>query len=318
MYVLTRRAVGPQPNIEINVTRYAALKDALMVQRVALEIEQKFDLVMANYEEFEREILAVTLAYMVRPKLTWSSMSSARLLLNRRIANLLSTCRLYVDQVKLSVNKFSTHVGCTLAQAEEVFSEQYDKALGYEIMENLRNHVQHRSLGISGIFYSSKIEDGPGGALFSFTLSLELNIEALRDDNSFKQNTLHKLESLPSPQNDIIFFIRQYIEGLGHAQGRLRKLIEPAIDKADATIDAALMEWRTAGHNDTGLAAANLRDDSTEEEHIVVTDNLKKKRVELVTTHSSFANLSRRFVSSVRPRDAYPPFRQETGSDDKG
>ena len=205
MYVLTRWAVGPQPNIEINATRYAALKDALRVQRVALEIEQKFDLVMGNYEEFEHEILTVTLAYMVRPNLTSSRMSSARLLLNRRIVNLLSTCRLYVDQVKLSVNRSSTHVGCTLAQAEEVFSEQYDKALGYEIMETLRNHVQHRSLAISGILYSSRIEDGPGGTLFSFTLSLELDIEALRDDNSFKRNTLHKLELLPSPQHDINF-----------------------------------------------------------------------------------------------------------------
>lgn len=86
-----------------------------------------------NYEEFEREIFALTLAYMVRNNLTWSSMSDAKLLLSRRIVNLLATCRLYVDQAKHSVS--SSQLGdCTPEQAAALFSEQYDKTVGYRIM----------------------------------------------------------------------------------------------------------------------------------------------------------------------------------------
>lgn len=149
-------------------------------------------------------------------------------------------------------------------------------------------------------------------------MDLKLDIKALREDKSFKIKILEELESLPPTQNDIIFFVRQYVEGLGHAQNQLRKLIELAVDKADATSGAGLAEWRTASPVDTGLVAANLHDDSTAEEHVVVTDDLKKKRVELEAAHNSFTNLSRRFVSSVRPRGAYPPFRRETDSDDTG
>ena len=309
MYVLTGWPPGDQPKIKIDADRYGALKDALAVQHVALELEEKYHLVIENYEEFEREIFALTLAYMVRNNLTWSSMSDARLLLSRRIVNLLATCRLYVDQAKHSVSS-SQLGGCTLEQAEALFSEQYDKIAGYRIMEALRNHIQHRSLAISGISYPGHIESGTTDEpLWSFRLDLKLDIKVLREDESFKIEILEELESLPPTQNDIILFIRQYVEGLGHAQNQLRKLIEPAVDRADAVIDAALTKAAAAGRSTTGLVASNLCDGSTAEEHVVVTDNLKTKRVELVAAHNSFTNLSRRFVSSVRPHGAYPPCR---------
>ena len=322
MYVLTRLVIGAQPKIKIDATRYAALKDALEIQGVALEIEEKFNLVMANYEEFEHEILTVTLAYMVRTNPTWGGMFSDRLLLNRRIVNLLSTGKLYVDQVKNSVKKSSKQIGCTREQSEAVFSEQQEKASGYRIMVALRNHFQHCSLAILSISYPSSVEikteaERKDEPLWSFRLGLTLDMEALRKDRYLRE-TLKELESLQPNQNDIILFIRQYVEGLGHAQNQLRKLIEPAVDKADAASDAALTEWQTVSPNATGLVASNFCDGSTAEEHVVVTNNLKKKRVELVAAHNSFTNLSRRFVSGVRPRDAYPPFRRETDSDDNG
>ena len=310
MCVLTMWKLGNQPEIEIDATRYAALKDALKIQIVALEIEEKFDLVIANYEEFERDIFTTTWGHMVSHSPTWGSMSSARLLLNRRIANLLNICRLYVNQVTHSVGRSSTHVGWTLAQAKAVFSEQYDKSLGYRIMEDLRNHVQHCGLPVKRIVYPSSIERGAEDEpLWSFTFSPELDIEALRNDDSFKRKTLHELESLPDSQNDTILFIRQYIEGLGHAQVGLRELIAPAVDKAAAAFHSALTEWKAAGHDARGLIAAKHRHDSIAEEPVFVTEDLKKKRDELVALRSGFANLSRRFVSSVRPRDAYPSFR---------
>ena len=308
--MLTRWASGNQPKIEIDAAQYAASKDALEIQGVALEIEEKFNLVMANYEEFEREILTITLAYMVRTNPIWGGMFSDRLLLNRRIVNLLNTGKLYVDQVKNSVNKSATQIGCPREQSEAVFSEQQEKAPGYRIVAALRHHFQHRSLAILNISYPSSIEikteaEREDEPLWSFGLGLELDMAALRKDRRFR-GALKELESLQPNQNDIILLIRQYVEGLGHAQNQLRKLIELAVDKADATSNAALTEWQAAGHSTTGLVASNFCDGSTAEEHVVVTDNLKKTRMEMEAAHNSFTNLSRRFVSSVRPHDAYP------------
>ena len=321
MYVLRNRSQSSQLNIEIDADRYNALKDALTVQGIALELEEKFNLVMENYEEFEREILTITLAYMVRSQPTWGSMFSDRLLLDRQIVNLLNTGYLYAEQIERLLKKSSTQIiGCTWKQAEAVFSEQSKKNPGYRIMVVLRHHFQHCSLAVRDISYPSRVEvkaekwDEP---LWSYKLDLKLDMEALRRDRRGDRETLKELESLQPNQKDLILFIRQYIEGLGHVQNQLRKLTEAAVDKADATSDAALMEWQTAGYKAIGLIASNFSGGTTAEEHVFVTNNLKEKRVEMVAAHSSFTNLSRRFVSGVRPSDAYPPIHQETESDDK-
>ncbi len=309
MYVLTRRVLGKQPEIPIDASRYAALSEAVGVQRAALEIEEKFDLVVANYEELERETLTLTLTHAVRNDFTWASMSSDRLLLGRRLVNLLTTCRLYVDQVVHSVGRSPTPIGCTRKQAEEVFKDQYDRNLAYRIMDALRNHVQHRSLAIAGITYGCKrVRAEATQPLVRFTLSLTLDLEALREDERFKKPTLEELENLPQKQQDLFLFVRQYVQSLGRAQERLRELLAAAVKRADADVQSALTEWKTVSDTSIGLAAVKRHDGSRSEEHFAMSGNLREKREELVASNRSLANLASRFVSGARPRDAYPPW----------
>lgn len=311
MYVLTRRVLQRSPEIAIDATRYAALSDAMRIQRAALEIEEKFDLVVANYEELEREILTLTLTHAVRSDFTWASMSSDRLLLGRRLVNLLTTCRLYVDQVTHSVSRSRTP-GCTREQAEKVFSDQYDGNLAYRIMDALRNHVQHRTLAIVGIAYGCRREREEAiQSLLEFTLSLPLDLEVLREDGRFKKRTLEELENLPKNRQDVILFVRQYVESLGRAQERLRELLATAVERADADVDSALTEWTTVSDTSTGLVALKRHDRSSSDEYVGVTDNLRQRREELVASNRSLANLASSFVSSARPRDAYPSLDQE-------
>lgn len=318
MYVLTRRVLGRSPEIAIDARRYAALSEAMRIQRTALEIEEKFDLVVANYEELEREILTLTLTHAVRNDFTWASMSSDRLLLGRRLVNLLTTCRLYVDQVTHSVSRSPTP-GCTREQAEKVFSDQYDGNLAYRIMDAVRNHVQHRSLAIVGITYGCRRErEEATQSLLEFTLSLTLNLEVLREDGKFKKGTLEELENLPQERQDVILFVRQYVESLGRAHERLRELLATAVARADADVHTALTEWKTVSDKSTGLVALKRHDRSSTDEYVAVTGNLRQKREELVASNRSLANLASSFVSSARPRAAYPSLDQEIAIEQLG
>lgn len=307
MYVLTRRVLAIQPEIAIDASRYAALSEAVIIQRAALAIEEKFDLVVANYEEMERDILTLTLTHAVRDDFTLASMSSDRLLLGRRLVNLLTTCRLYIDQVTHSVSRSSTSLGCTAKRAKAVFSEQFDRNLAYRIMDALRNHVQHRTLAIAGLTYGRKRErEDATPSLVEFTLSLTLDLEALRQDGKFKTETLKELEALPQERQDVILFVRQYVESLGRAQERLREMLATAVERADAEVRSALSEWRTVSDTSTGLVAMRRGEDSSADEHVPVTGNLRETREALVAANRSLANLASSFVSSARPRDAYP------------
>jgi hypothetical protein len=312
MYILTRWTLGKNPRIEIDGARYVALKRAVKVQRAALDVEEKFDLVIANYEEFEREILSLTLGHMVRRTAKWGQMSDARLLLGRRSINLLSTCRLYIDQVKHSA-KSPCFYGCTLDQINTLFSKQYDIKLGYRVMEALRNHVQHRSLPVNKISYPSDIQKAEdNNPLWSYKLSLGLDLDSLQQDPKFKKKILWELRLLSEIQNDIIFFVRQYVEGIAEVHSSLRELMTENVEAADVTIDEALSEWAAEGHKKTALAASKLRSNGKSEEHFFITSNLKDKRKELVAGNNSHMNLSRRFVTNVRPREAYQDFHNET------
>ena len=311
MYALTRLTLGKQPKIEIDATRYAELTDAITIELVALDIEARFDLLVRNYEEFERELITLTLAQMVRGSPTESSMFAARRHLVRRLVNLLSTARLYIDQTMHAVSSSPVDLGCTKVQAKAEFSKQHDKSVGYRIMEALRNHIQHCSEPTNAISYPSQIEgreeDEP---LWSFGLDLMLDMESLRRDKCFKKRVLREIESLQrtAEQRDLILFVRQYVEGLGHVQEQLRGLIQSAVDDADEAVDKAVTDWKNVGHGPGGCFAVKFLEDSTAEEPVYVSHGAKEKRAELVAENGSFANLSRRFVSSVRKRDAYPIF----------
>jgi len=306
VYVLTRRVLGRPPEVAIDAGRYAALNEAMGIQRAALEIEEKFDLVVANYEELEREILTLTLTHAVRGESAWATMSSARLLLARRLVNLLTTCRLYVDQVTHSVSRSPTP-GCTRDQAEKVFSDQYDGNPAYRIMDALRNHVQHRTLAIAEMSYGCRRErEVATHALLEFTLSLTLDLEALRDDRAFKKATLEELEALPKERQDLILLVRQYIESLGRAQERLRELLAPAVKRADGDVHWALTQWQTVSDSTTGIVAVRRHEDSSWVEYVAVTGKSKERREALVASNRSLGDLASSFVSGARPRDAYP------------
>ena len=113
-----------------------------------LSIEDKFDLVLANYTDFERELLDLALYQMVHFGVSWSSGHSDIYKVNRRLANLLSAARLYTDQIKHDAAALDSSETSLAQLLSKKFSDQYDARLGYRVMEALRNYAQHRSLPV--------------------------------------------------------------------------------------------------------------------------------------------------------------------------
>lgn len=297
-YALTAWAIGEHPQIPIDETRYAAIAEAEAVQLAVLQVEEKFDLVITNYEEFETELASLTIRHMVRRDLPWRRMSADRLMLNRRLANLLSMCRLYTDQVIHDLT--AAPMGLDLAETKQLFSRQYDSSLGYRVMENLRNQMQHRSIPITGITYASSVEDG----LSVFRIDLGLNLEMLRT-GGFKPAVLRELAALEAEKVDLILFVRQHVQGLAVVHASIRDAIKERVIQADAVMSAVSAEWDATGRDRTGLAAIKIAPDGSWREEIHIGTNLRERRDELATANQSLRMLSRRYVTSARPRKAY-------------
>src|SRR5438046_249330 len=84
------------PFVEISADEYERFKHAKKKLLDAIVIEEKFDLLMQNYAEYERDLLNMTLDHMLFSKFARQDFNDNNLLANRRVTNTLMSGRLYV------------------------------------------------------------------------------------------------------------------------------------------------------------------------------------------------------------------------------
>ncbi len=257
-YVLTHWALGKQPEIPIDEERFRLLREASDLQWLVLGIEEKFDLLVSNYEEFERDLLNLGLKHMVRRNLDWPAMSHDRLHLNRRLVNYLSTSRLYSDQVKHDL-KHAWLPSDTVEKLGTALSKEYDRSLGYRVVEALRNVSQHQTIPIRSSSYGSRVDEKDGQRLISFSIGVGLDLEDLKE-NKMKAPVLKELATLPKDKRDLVLFVRQHVEGYARAHADLRSTIVASVKRADDAVAAAIADWASVSTSSIGLTAVRLDD----------------------------------------------------------
>ena len=111
----------------------------------------------------------------------------------RRLINLLSTGRLYLDQSIHNLNNISSIKSINIEEIKTEKNKQYDQYLGYRVMEALRNYVQHRGYPIQSLTYNNKLvgKDPNGRVLFSTTPYI--HVQEFEKDNKFKKEVLKEI-----------------------------------------------------------------------------------------------------------------------------
>ena len=99
-YTICIWAFGSHPEIEITQARFDEIKQAKNCLFAALSIEEKYELLLSNYLDLEKEYLNITSNYMVRDLKGYEDFFDIRLLFNRKIVNLLTSAKLYIDQIQ--------------------------------------------------------------------------------------------------------------------------------------------------------------------------------------------------------------------------
>ena len=154
---------GPDDIIELTADQHsqaATARDALVAM---IGVEQKFDLLLENHAEYERELLGLALDRSLHlAALQWQGSQGDIAVVARRLANLLSAGRLYIDQVKHDLRSTFGPAHDVTEATKRQFSQEYDARLGYRVMEALRNVMQHRILPVHQLGYSSDVLGGPG------------------------------------------------------------------------------------------------------------------------------------------------------------
>jgi hypothetical protein len=241
----------------------------------ALEIEEKCALLIDNYYEFECELLKLAQASAIWPHLEHSDSMLKRLSLDRRIVNLLTACRLYLDQTEHAISSLFGDSSTELASFRKLRKDLYGSHWGYRLMEAIRNHVQHAGLVAHGITHSMSSVDGRLKNYTQQTVSPTTNAETLATNPDFKKSVLEELRRFKQPI-DLRPPLREYVSCLVRLHEHVREIMRARLEEDREVYEAAVKEFATVSGKAVSFARLRvLNDDRTiKEERPLVTEFL--------------------------------------------
>jgi hypothetical protein len=251
------------------------------------------DIVIENYLELENEILNSSVRQMVQTDFSYLSGQAQRNLFSRRIINVLSACRGYLDQASHHINNIygeSSYVG---TEFEKSTHEQYDSRLGYRLMEALRNYVQHRGSPLFAV--SRKGGWSSDRKKLRFSTKALMRVSDLAEDSKFKKPILDELKPL-GKELDIQPFVREYVAGLSIVHQRLRESLRSDLTNWESLIHGTIEHYRQAFPEQVATGG-NIFAMSAEEEVWLSVDFIDARR-KLEEKNRNLSNLPLRFVTN--------------------
>lgn len=298
-YFLTVRGLGQHHTVEISQVRFQEIEAASNNLEHVLNIEEQWSAVVQNYFDFEAGLLESAAKFMIMPNQDMNSFHDLQLYFSVRLANLLSTCRAYIDQTKKHLTSLHPP-DSDISAFKEACSYEYDNRFGFRFMEAMRNYSQHCSLPLHGSSYGVKRQE-PNS--LEYFVATEIDLEQLRGDKSFKQSILSETNEKKIATEPLV---REYLAGLSIAHLKLRKLLKQRLETWVEVIRAAIAE-----HTDSspeGIKAPSLQairisaaNECTQAVHLA--EGLLDRIETLQRRHGSLENVPNSFVSGApRPR----------------
>lgn len=205
---------------------YRAVLQARTIDLSLLAIEEKYVLLLGNFEELEQELLRISLALILYTDEAWEGIGGARSALNRRVANFLSSSRLYLDHVPQDLNRAARSEASFRDHFDQLRRTLYRESFAFRLCEALRNYTQHNSLPVHVFSYGySRDSERPEGAV-TLRADFSVIVERLDRDSRFNQDVLDELRSLTEPPS-LKDVIRDYMTCLARIHNSLRAQIAP-------------------------------------------------------------------------------------------
>jgi hypothetical protein len=278
-YELTILLLGQYKPVALSQERFEAIKTAQKSLFVLLGIEEKLNVLMDNYEEFELELFSQNLHYMLFLDSNWTSFTTDLHTLNRRIANLLTSSRLYIDQVRHELSSLFGKDSNEFKQFSQACSQEYDGYAGYRVMEQLRNIMQHQTPPLHNLSRTNERVEHGEGYLPKSSTTVYISLSQLKTTAQIKTRVLADLEQAQTDdQVKIKPLVREYIDCINRLHRSVRTLLAPHFQNWHKVFQDAIIDLKQQFGNDITGAGILARDDSGAkvESHYLVEDAIKR------------------------------------------
>lgn len=250
-YVITQQVIAGReiPQIEIQLEEFSRIKKAKDCLLNAIAVEEKIGYVIENYRELELELMREALDDMLFRRYEWNEGIDKLHRVSRRIVNLLSTTRGYIDHIEHHLSQVFGNPSTQLENLRTEKSKMYDSSLAYRTMEALRNFVQHRQLPIGKVTGGARWIALEKAEYRMHTVSPKLLMRDL-DDEKFKRKVFDELVVLNKKEIELKPFIEEYLESLLTLHKFTREMLTQVTTDAAAMIGEAIQRFRSADSSD--------------------------------------------------------------------
>ncbi len=218
---------------------FKSVKESYFTCLNLLWIEEKLNIVSGNFYEWEQEIkksydfLLATQSDRNDCKSIMREHGTKEIIvLNRHLFNVINSIRMYRDQVLHDLSSLDDNLKKNF---EKETNHQYDKSFSYQLMELIRNYMQHKGLVIERItaiipFFNRKV----GKELLYFAESNYSTIKSIdKFDNKIKNKpeTNEKIEWI-----NLIGIVREYYTQILDLHNYFRTITEEIFNKSATNI----------------------------------------------------------------------------------
>ena len=296
-YSISPISLGDDSCVSITESRFIEIANVNAAANALLHIEQAFHLVLHNYVALENELLSIAAHSLVCRSTLTSHVPRDALDAVRQIVNLLTTCRMYLDQTP---HYFQEGFGSD-SEHEMTFHKTrralHSQLFGYQVMEELRNYVQHRGFPVQSMTTSKSWDDQME---YSQTTAIPcIRPSSLLHDEKFDQDVQQRMaEAAKKDKLDIRPLIREYIAALSEVQAAVRTSTNAFIGRCDDVLSDVIADATKEGFDFPDCVKLQQHDGPTAvEEHEVSMVPIKQLR-ELASSNHGNVALPRHFVSS--------------------
>lgn len=223
----------------------------------AIDISQKCRMMLENFVDYEGRLLSLTNRTLVIGHRDWHSSQDDIYEVTRWLVNLLTTARLYLDQVEHDLSALFGKESAQFRRMNEATKSQYDERLGYRTMYSLRNFIQHRALPIYGLKFVNRRINTPAGDQFISTCTPQLDTESLKIQGNFKPAVLRELSAHAEPDGtiDLKPLVREFVTGLTVVHREVLNSIQPQVEQSKIVHSKIFSQFRDSfGSDSSGLA----------------------------------------------------------------
>ncbi len=288
-YSLHASTLERSPERSLSEKEFFDLKNAKSCLNAALALEENYDLLLQNYRELELEAISAAVTDMTSMVHDYEDFFEIRTAMNRRVCNLLSATRMYLDQYPKNLKK----IGANLEPVKDVCSEFHDNFFEYRFMEALRNHVQHAGLAVHGVTMGGRWLPPRDPRKLEFSI-IPYALKKELEGTDFKKRVLQE-----TPDKVLLIHAaRVHVGGISSVHKKVRESIKPFVDEARALFEAAIA-WHGAEKEERYPSlSATAKEQGVVIERFSVFLDWDDIRQKLLNRNDSVENLANRFVTS--------------------